>query len=103
MLRRLDVTVETWKRSEPELAAFSELPSEQVTRQMAFTPYPIEDVGAMIRESNEHLYMFSSDYPHIEGGRNPLGRFNASLEGFAGGVLDRFFADNMAELIGDRS
>ncbi|WP_419864368.1 amidohydrolase family protein [Candidatus Poriferisodalis sp.] len=103
MLRRLDVTVETWKRSEPELAAFSELPSQQVTRQMAFTPYPIEDVGAMIRESNEHLYMFSSDYPHIEGGRNPLGRFNASLEGFDGGVLDRFFADNMAELIGDRS
>lgn len=102
MLRRLDVTVETWKRSEPELAAFSERPSEQITRQMAFTPYPIEDVGAMIRESNEHLYMFSSDYPHIEGGRNPLGRFNASLDGFEGGVLDRFFADNMAELIGER-
>ncbi len=102
MLRRLDVTVETWKRSEPELAAFSERPSEQIARQMAFTPYPIEDVGAMIRESNEHLYMFSSDYPHIEGGRNPLGRFNASLEGFEGGVLDRFFADNMAELIGER-
>ena len=100
MLRRLDVTVETWKRSEPELAAFTEPPSVQVTRQMAFTPYPIEDVGAMIRESNEHLYMFSSDYPHIEGGRNPLGRFNASLEGADDEVLDRFFADNMAELIG---
>ena len=100
MLRRLDVTVETWKRSEPELAAFTEPPSAQITRQMAFTPYPIEDVGAMIRESNEHLYMFSSDYPHIEGGRNPLGRFNASLDGFDGGVLDCFFADNMAELIG---
>ncbi len=51
----------------------------------------------------ENLYMFSGDYPHMKGGRNPLGRFNAPLEGFEGGVLDRFLADNMAELIGERS
>ncbi len=99
MLRRLDQTVEIWKRSEPDLAALGETPSAQITRQMAFTPYPFEDVGAMIRESNEDLYLFSSDYPHIEGGRNPLGRFNSSLEGFDNHVLDRFFADNMAELL----
>ncbi|WP_419920483.1 amidohydrolase family protein [Candidatus Poriferisodalis sp.] len=99
MLRRLDQTVEIWKRSEPDLAALGEAPSAQITRQMAFTPYPFEDVGAMIRESNENLYLFSSDYPHIEGGRNPLGRFNSSLEGFDDQVLDRFFCDNMAELL----
>ena len=99
MLRRLDQIVEIWKRSEPELAALGEAPSAQITRQMAFTPYPFEDVGAMIRDSNENLYLFSSDYPHIEGGRNPLGRFNSSLEGFDDYVLDRFFADNMADLL----
>ncbi|WP_428121483.1 amidohydrolase family protein [Candidatus Poriferisodalis sp.] len=99
MLRRLDQTVEIWKRSEPDLAALGEAPSAQITRQMAFTPYPFEDVGAMIRESNENLYLFSSDYPHIEGGRNPLGRFNSSLEGFDDEVLDRFFCDNMADLL----
>ena len=99
MLRRLDQTVEIWKRSEPDLAALGEAPSAQITRQMAFTPYPFEDVGAMIRESNENLYLFSSDYPHIEGGRNPLGRFNSSLEGFDDQVLDRFFCDNMADLL----
>ena len=99
MLRRLDQIVEIWKRSEPDLAALGEAPSAQITRQMAFTPYPFEDVGAMIRDSNENLYLFSSDYPHIEGGRNPLGRFNSSLEGFDDRVLDRFFADNMADLL----
>ncbi|WP_419553727.1 amidohydrolase family protein [Candidatus Poriferisodalis sp.] len=99
MLRRLDQIVEIWKRSEPDLAALGEAPSDQITRQMAFTPYPFEDVGAMIRDSNENLYLFSSDYPHIEGGRNPLGRFNSSLEGFDDRVLDRFFADNMADLL----
>ena len=103
MLRRLDQVTEIWKRSEPDLAALGDAPSEQITRQMAFTPYPFEDVGAMIRDSNENLYLFSSDYPHIEGGRNPLGRFNASLEGFDGHVLDRFFSDNMADLLEARS
>ena len=103
MLRRLDQVVEIWKRSEPDLAALGDAPSQQITRQMAFTPYPFEDVGAMIRDSNENLYLFSSDYPHIEGGRNPLGRFNASLEGFDGHVLDRFYADNMADLLEARS
>ncbi len=103
MLRRLDQVVEIWKRSEPDLAALGDAPSDQITRQMAFTPYPFEDVGAMIRDSNENLYLFSSDYPHIEGGRNPLGRFNASLEGFDDRVLDRFFSDNMADLLEARS
>ena len=100
MLRRLDQITSIWKRSEPELAALSRPPSVQVTEQMAFTPYPFEDVGAMIRESNEALYLFSSDYPHIEGGRNPLGRFESSLEGLDDVVLDRFYSGNMADLLG---
>ena len=100
MLRRLDQIAEIWKRSEPELAALRRKPSEQIRQQMAFTPYPFEDVAAMIRESNADLYLFSSDYPHIEGGRNPLGRFGSSLEGFGEDVLERFYSGNMARLIG---
>lgn len=100
MLRRLDQIAGIWKRSEPELAALTRLPSQQITEQMAFTPYPFEDVGAMIRESNEHLYLFSSDYPHVEGGRHPLARFEASLAGFSEDVLDQFYAGNMARLVG---
>ena len=99
LLRRLDLVAQIWKRSEPDLGALSSAPSELITRQMAFTPYPFEDVGAMIRESNPDLYMFSSDYPHIEGGRNPLGRFEASLDGMPEEVLGKFYADNMASLL----
>jgi len=99
LLRRLDLVAQIWKRSEPDLGALSSAPSELITRQMAFTPYPFEDVGAMIRESNPDLYMFSSDYPHIEGGRNPLGRFEASLDGMSEDVLEKFYADNMASLL----
>ncbi|HEY5663934.1 MAG TPA: amidohydrolase family protein [Ilumatobacter sp.] len=100
MLRRLDQIAAIWQRSEPELAALSRPPSQQITEQMAFTPYPFEDVGAMIRESNEHLYLFSSDYPHNEGGRNPLGRFEASLAGFDDDVREHFYSRNMERLIG---
>jgi predicted TIM-barrel fold metal-dependent hydrolase len=99
LLRRLDLIAEIWKRSEPDLASLNEPPSEQIRRQMAFTPYPFEDVGAMIRESNADLYLFSSDYPHIEGGRNPLGRFESSLHGMSEEVLDKFFEHNMADLL----
>ncbi len=100
MVRRLDQIAEIWKRSEPELAALDRKPSEQITAQIGFTPYPFEDVGAMIAESNPDLYLFSSDYPHIEGGRNPLGRFSQSLGGYGEDVLDKFYRSNMARLIG---
>ena len=98
-LRRLDLVAQIWKRSEPDLQALKSLPSELISRQMAFTPYAFEDVGAMVRESNSDLYLFSSDYPHIEGGRNPLGRFEASLEGMSEEVLNKFYADNMSRLL----
>ena len=64
--------------SEPELRAFTRNPSEQIREQLAFTPYPFEDIGSLIKESSPELYLFSSDYPHTEGGRNPIGRFEAS-------------------------
>jgi predicted TIM-barrel fold metal-dependent hydrolase len=99
MLRRLDRVAEIWRRSEPELAAMTRSPSEQISEQVAFTPYPFEDVAALINQSSPDLYLFSSDYPHIEGGRNPLGRFGASLEGFGEEVLEKFYAGNFARLL----
>jgi len=100
MLRRLDQIAGIWKRSEPELAALSRPPSEQIREQMAFTPYPFEDLSAMIRDSHPDLYLFSSDYPHIEGGRNPLARFEAGLDEFDDEVRELFYADNMRRLLG---
>ena len=99
LLRRLDLIAQIWKRSEPDLDALKTAPSELISQQMAFTPYPFEDVGAMIRESNADLYLCSSDYPHIEGGRNPLGRFEASLEGMSDEIQTKFYSENMATLL----
>jgi len=99
MLRRLDHIADIWKRSEPELAALRRKPSEQITEQMGFTPYPFEDVGALVNQSSPDLYLFSSDYPHIEGGRDPLGRFSTSLAGFGDDVLEKFYSANLERLL----
>jgi uncharacterized protein len=99
MLRRLDHAASIWARSEPELAAFTRPPSQQVREQLAFTPYPFEDVGALVRDSAPELYLFSSDYPHAEGGRNPIGRFETSLGDLSESVRTAFYADNFAKLL----
>ena len=98
MLRRLDWIADIWKKSEPDLAALSRKPSEQIIAHMAFTPYVYEDVGELIRQSDSRLYLFSSDYPHVEGGRQPLARFEASLQGLAEEAKDRFYSENFSRL-----
>ena len=99
MVRRLDHAASIWSRSEPELRSFTRPPSEQVREQLAFTPYPFEDVGALIKESFPELYLFSSDYPHTEGGRNPIGRFEASLGDLSESVREKFYSRNFAKLV----
>ena len=98
MLRRLDWVVDIWKRSEPELAALTRKPSQQIIEQLAFTPFCYEDVGELIRQSDPRLYLFSSDYPHTEGGRAPLGRFEASLANCDEAAKARFYSENFAAL-----
>ncbi len=98
MLRRLDHAVAIWSRSEPHLAGMSRTPSEQAREQLRFTPYPFEDVGTLVRESAPELYLFSSDYPHAEGGRDPIGRFERSLVDCDESVRERFYSRNFDDL-----
>ena len=98
MIRRLDHAVEIWSRSEPQLANMKRTPREQIVQQMRFTPYPFEDVAQMISESSPDLYMFSSDYPHAEGGRDPIGRFSRSIESLGSEVEEKFFSKNFLDL-----
>ena len=97
-LRRLDHAVDIWSRSEPHLAEMRRKPSEQAREQLRFTPYAFENAGRLIEESAAELYLFSSDYPHAEGARDPLGRFGRTLAGMDEPTLDRFFARNFLDL-----
>ena len=98
MIRRLDHAVDIWAKSEPHLAKMTRKPSQQIRDQLRFTPYPFEDVAAMVSQSFPELYMFSSDYPHAEGGRDPIGRFERSTASLGEYAQARFFAGNFRDL-----
>jgi predicted TIM-barrel fold metal-dependent hydrolase len=99
-LRYLDSAQEAFKKSEERLRKLSLRPSEFVRRQVRATPYPAEDVGWIAAQAGPEVCLFSSDYPHVEGGRNPLGRFEASLAGASEAVKQRFYCDNFVDLMG---
>jgi predicted TIM-barrel fold metal-dependent hydrolase len=100
MIKRLDWIAEIWSKSDPQLKALTRKPSQQIIEHMAFTPYVYEDVGDLIRQSDSRLYLFSSDYPHAEGGRQPLERFSASLAGCDEAAQSRFYSENFASMFG---
>ncbi|WP_411287130.1 amidohydrolase family protein [Phenylobacterium sp.] len=98
LLRRLDWVVKHWSRNDANLQGWTRTPSEQMTQQLAFTPFVFEEVGNLIDQSNPDLYLFSSDYPHIEGGRNPIGRFEAAMGERSDAMRDKFYAENFLRI-----
>ncbi|MGZ4773262.1 MAG: amidohydrolase family protein, partial [Ilumatobacteraceae bacterium] len=78
-MRQMEAAFDAFSRHEERLRALSMRPSDYVRRQMRFTPYPTEDVGWIIDQAGPEVCLFSSDYPHVEGGRRPIERFEASL------------------------
>lgn len=99
---RLDFTHRSWMKSTQELRDLKRKPSETFAEQMRFTPLIWEDVGRLIDLSDERLYLFSTDYPHIEGGKDPFGKFGASLQSRSEGAKERFYSRNFADLMGPR-
>ena len=99
-MRALDSAADAFHKNEERLQRLSARPSEIVRRQVRVTPYPHEDAGWIVANSGEEMCLFSSDYPHVEGGRNPLGRFERSLAGASERALGRFYRDNFEDLMG---
>jgi predicted TIM-barrel fold metal-dependent hydrolase len=99
-LERMEIVVDTFGRTESRLRQLSLRPTEYVRRQIRVTPYPTENVGRLIDRCGPELFMFSSDYPHVEGGRNPLKRFGESLVGRSEPELTAFYSGNFIDLVG---
>jgi len=64
------------------------------------TPYPTEDVGWIVEQAGPEVVLFSTDFPHVEGGRRPVERFEASLGDAGEDVRQAFYRDNFVELMG---
>ena len=100
-MRAMDSAAHAFIKNEERLRKLSAKPSEIVRRQLRVAPYPHEDTGWIIANSSEDICLFSSDYPHIEGGRAPLKRFDESLAGATPSAVRRFYADNFIDLMGE--
>ena len=74
-------------------------PSEYVKKHLKFTPFAGEPVGWMIEQAGAELFMFSTDFPHPEGGRDPLAKFEAEMASTTDQEKHQFFYGNMAELL----
>jgi len=101
-LRNMDYGHHAFKKSEPLLQDLEMTPSEFFQRQVRVSLFPYEDAGWLIDQSGEDIFMFASDWPHPEGGRDPIGRFESTMENWqvAESAKDSFYQHNFASLMG---
>ena len=98
-MHHLDHAHRAFRRTEEPLRRLEAEPSEYVRRHLKFTPFPGEPVGWMIEQVGPELFMFSTDYPHPEGGRDPLAKFEETLTETSEADKGRFYSGNMNELL----
>jgi predicted TIM-barrel fold metal-dependent hydrolase len=81
-------------------AALSLRPSEYIRRNVRVTAFWQEPVGDIIeRYGLGGVVCFASDFPHREGGRDPLGATAASLSGSDRSTVEQFYVTNAGAII----
>ena len=60
----------------------------------------VERQRGIMREADPAIPLFSTDFPHVEGGRNPVKRFEATLGGIDAEGRARFYRQNFEDLMG---
>jgi len=70
-------------------------PSEYLARNVRVTPFHFEPIGTYIeRYGLEDVYVFSTDFPHPEGGRHPITDMYESVERLGDTVIEKLFVTN---------
>ena len=78
---------------------FSGRPSEVFRRHCFVSPYPQDDVCALVDRIGASQVLFGSDFPHPEGLADPA-RFVDLLEGRSDDEIRLVMRDNAANLFG---
>ena len=101
-LRILDQAARSFRKTEPLIGALELKPSEYIRRQVKFSLFPHEDAGWLIEQAGDDLFMFASDYPHPEGSKDPIGRFEKFLQDSdtPAPAQEAFYSGNFANLMG---
>ena len=101
MTQNLDMGVSLLGKFDADLKKLSIKPSEYVQRQVRATPLHTEDTGWILRNVSKDILMFNTDYPHPEGGRDPFGDFERSLDAVSAtsDELDHFYSKNYEDFL----
>ncbi|MFP6626579.1 MAG: amidohydrolase family protein [Deltaproteobacteria bacterium] len=75
-------------------------PSEYLRRNVRVTPFITEDIGLMVeRYGLGEVYVFSTDFPHPEGGRDPLDKMASSVSRHGPEAVERLLITNAEWLL----
>lgn len=76
-------------------------PASEVARErVRVAPFAGEPVGWVIEQVGPEMLCFASDYPHPEGSRDPIAKFEATMDGVSPAAMDAFYAGNMERFLG---
>lgn len=77
-------------------------PAEVFSDQVRVTPFFWERTARQIeRYGMPEVYAFSTDFPHPEGGTDPIGRMGADIEPLGKNAVEAFFVGNAELLLPD--
>jgi len=78
------------------------LPSDFIRENIRIMSFDFEPVGKYIDDFGlEEVYCYASDFPHHEGGKDPMNKFLMSLQGKSPEVIQKFFVENGKALLPD--
>jgi hypothetical protein len=77
-------------------------PSDYVRRHVRVACFDFEPVGTYInRYGFEDVFCYASDFPHHEGGKDPMNKFVRNLEGQSREIFRKVFVENGRGLLPD--
>ncbi len=101
-LMNLDMGVSLLGKFDQNLKSLTLKPSEYFQRQVRVAPLHTENTGWILQNVGKDILMFNTDYPHPEGGSDPYGDFERSLDAVnaSSEELDRFYSKNYEDYLG---
>jgi len=99
-MRLIDACQATFRKTEPRIQALELRASDYVHRQLFVTPFVREDIGWLVESCGDDVLLFSSDFPHPEGSKDPIRHFEDTMQGLSTTARDNFYEHNFVEMMG---
>jgi len=105
LMELLDLNYKQFSNTFPGAKAGDRLPHEPsyyMRKNVKVTPFYFEDIKMYFERHNlSDMLCFSTDYPHIEGGKNGFLDMYEKVKGFGPEVVEKFFVKNAEFLFPD--